>query len=128
MNVRLLTKLARTVVALTLVLLPLRPMYGDSHGLSHAAADHGLAGAMQNSPDMHHVHADADRSAACVHETCCSGSWCDGDCLSCAQGAVLVSPVVMHVAGKPVWNTGAPAASIEIVLPTQSRPPKLFLG
>lgn len=137
----------RTVVALTLVFLPLRPIYGAAPdpdcGSNHHAA---TAVRMHAEPLPHshdavsensrHSHSAADQKTASLHSgdsqgaaasadnQSCTGPYCDGNCMSCTSGAVLALPLTIGKNSGPAWSQAPAPAYIEVILPLPSHPPR----
>lgn len=126
----------RTVVALTLAVLPLRPIYGELS--APACGDAGIArtaGAHRQADGSLHRDAVVARDvapngtpASCLHSGCPhSGPACDGNCISCTGGAV---PAAAPAFAAPLGAAPLPrpaAACTEVILSLPPRPPQAIL-
>jgi hypothetical protein len=128
--------LVRTLVALTLVFLPLQPNYGGDVDSGCAAGQRAHHVSVPGQASVEHRHAarerQAHRPAADAHaalaashdDRSCVGPLCDGNCLTCATGAVLATPLALvDVGGSDAIHARAPAY-IQVVLPLPTHPPQ----
>lgn len=126
---RIKTGLARTMVALALIVLPLQPMYGVAAGAPHAGDPPHAAEAAHADPAVQitsgHSHADHDHAGSPAHDNGGSDPLCDGNCMSCTVGAMLASALFPVSLSGSARIAVTPAARIEIILPTETHPPQV---
>lgn len=145
------SRILRTLVALTLVFLPLRPMYGAVDLTAPSIQDGratrsdasplpapGPAGFIHLHGQVAHWHAapaapDAIQASAGPESpavaqdnrhSACTGANCDGNCMSCSHGAVLVLPFAIATLQGLRWTDGAPVSNHGVILTFPTPPPQ----
>lgn len=137
------SRILRALVAMTFVFLPLRPLYGavdltapstqdgrvtrsdasqlpapGSTGFIHLHGQVAHWHAAPAAPDA--IQASAGPESIAVAQdnrhSACTGTNCDGNCMSCSHGAVLVLPFAIAGIQGLHWTDGAPVSNHGVIL------------